>query len=91
MLVTKSHLISSRGFRCDGCDRSPIVGGRFQCSVCVAPDTVDFCCECAPKGLEVGDHHKGDHVLKPVRKKAALDQEYWVLGSQGYLDPNFVR
>ncbi len=80
------------GFRCDGCDVSPIVGGRFQCAECLAPDTVDFCCECAPKGLEVaGGRHDRSHVLRPVRKKTTVDQEYWVVSNSGYLDPNFVR
>ncbi len=56
----------------------------------MAPDTVDFCCDCAPKGVEVGAHRK-THQLKPVRKKARVDQEYWVVSNLGYLDPNFVR
>ena len=58
------------GFRCDGCNVEPIIGGRFQCTneVCKGSDTVDFCCECAPKGLQMGKHDK-DHILRPVRKK----------------------
>jgi hypothetical protein len=81
------------GFRCDGCDTEPIVGGRFQCSECLDPDTVDFCCTCAARGLDVGDRHKAEHVLKPVRKKkaaaTAVDREY--LDAKNYLDPNFVK
>ncbi len=93
-----------RGFRCDGCSVEPIVGGRFQCAECLVPDTVDFCCECAAKGLEVGNRHKKSHVLMPVRRKknavlssattrastpAEVDCDY--LDSRNYLDPNFVK
>ena len=82
------------GFRCDGCDVEPIVGSRFQCSECLHPDTVDFCCECAPKGLEVGANHKRTHVLKPVRKKKTVnsgaDKEYRN-AARNYLDPNFMK
>ena len=77
------------GFRCDGCNVEPIVGGRFQCVVCLDEDTVDFCCECAPKGIEVG-RHKRDHEMRPVRRKRALvDMEYAV--NTSYLDPNFMK
>jgi len=85
-----------RGFRCDGCGIDPIVGGRFQCSECIGGvDTVDFCCECAPKGLTLNSvSHLADHTLKPVRLKlthSTLDAEYSVAGRSGYLDPNFVN
>ena len=81
------------GFRCDGCDQEPIVGGRFQCSDCLDTDTVDFCCDCAPKGLEIGNHKK-DHKLKPVRQKrvkSLVDREYVAPASGNYLDPNFSK
>ncbi len=83
-----------RGFRCDGCGVEPILGGRFQCADCVGgEDTIDFCCECAPKGLELSGcvRHKSTHQLKPVRKRnvPGVDTEYWQSGS--YLDTNFVR
>lgn len=79
------------GFRCDGCNVEPIVGARFQCAQCVRPDTVDFCVECAPKGLAVGNHTR-DHPLKPVRKKfkkSFVDKEYSNTAAKNYLDPNF--
>jgi len=81
------------GFRCDGCDVEPIVGSRFQCSECLQPDTVDFCSDCAPRGLEVGSNHKRTHVLRPVRKKkttAGADKEYGA-AARSYLDPNFMK
>ena len=90
----KSLICRFQGFRCDGCDVEPIVGGRFQCSesACKGADTVDFCCECAPKGLEVGGHHFKGHVLRPVRKKevkSLVDEGYGA--SKNYLDPNFMN
>lgn len=84
------------GFRCDGCDVEPIVGSRFQCSECLHPDTVDFCCDCAPKGLAVGSNHKKTHILKPVRRKKTTadnigaDKEYGA-AARSYLDPNFMK
>ena len=91
--------IIHRGFRCDGCNVEPIVGGRFQCSECLNEDTVDFCVECAPRNIEVGKHTK-DHTLKPVRKKMLLsmaDRDYSAPSNSGgtkprnYLDPNFMH
>lgn len=85
------------GFRCDGCNQEPILGGRFQCSDCLDTDTVDFCCNCAPKGLEIGNHKK-DHKLKPVRIKVVktllVDRDYIgpsASSSRNYLDPNFGK
>ena len=84
------------GFRCDGCDVEPIVGGRFQCVDCLKNDTVDFCLECAPKGLKIGDKHDKSHKLKPVRRKrdflsSTVDAEYRETAKMGYLNPNFTK
>jgi hypothetical protein len=85
------------GFRCDGCGCSPIAGGHFQCADCLRAstkagaggvDTVDFCCDCAPKGLDLPPHHKGHHVLRPMRKRH-LNADYST--RRNYLDPNFVK
>jgi len=80
------------GFRCDGCGREPIVGGRFQCTVCLGGDTVDFCCECAPKGLCAagGSGHTAEHALRPVRLKADVGPDREYAAKKSYLDPNFV-
>ena len=59
---------------------------------------IDFCLECAPKGLALEDkpsHDPSTHNLRPVRKKmtelpsATADLDY--LFQNNYLDPNFVN
>ena len=57
---------------------------------------MDFCCDCAPKGLAVGSNHKKTHILKPVRRKKTTadnigaDKEYGA-AARSYLDPNFMK
>jgi len=85
------------GYKCDGCGADPIQGGRFTCVQCDANDIdIDFCLNCAPKGLVVQDkpEHTLDHTLKPVRKKPdflptnTADKDYLI--QSNYLDPNFI-
>ena len=89
------------GFKCDGCGLDPIRGGRFTCLECDQNNdiSIDFCLECAPKGLLVQDkpEHTLDHILKPIRKKLmtdkilpsnTADKDYLI--QSNYLDPNFV-
>ena len=90
------------GYKCDGCGQEPIKGGRFTCQECDSdqsqPDSgIDFCLECAPKGLVLEDKpsHTSAHNLRPVRKKltelptATADLDY--LFQNNYLDSNFVN
>ena len=63
------------GYKCDGCGKDPILGGRFICVDCAKKgESIDLCCECAPKisqlkriGAEFG--HKSEHTIRPVRKR----------------------
>ena len=90
------------GYKCDGCGQEPIKGGRFTCQECDSDQNqpnsgVDFCLECAPKGLVLEDKplHTSAHNLRPVRKKltelptATADLDY--LFQNNYLDSNFVN
>ena len=91
------------GYKCDGCGQEPIKGGRFTCQECDSdhqnqPNSgIDFCLECAPKGLVLEDKplHTSAHNLRPVRKKltelptATADLDY--LFQNNYLDSNFVN
>lgn len=47
------------GVVCDGCNRNPIRGDRFKCSIC--PD-FDLCSECESKGV-----HPVDHPMVKIR------------------------
>ena len=82
------------GFRCDSCGVEPIRGGRFQCvdRECIeGEDTVDLCCECAPKGLSLG-RHRPSHAMRPARKKRMrplIDRDYQT--TKNYLDTNFAK
>ena len=87
------------GYKCDGCGLDPIQGGRFTCVQCNDNNDIDidFCLNCAPKGLSVQDkpEHTLDHTLKPVRKKQSdflpsntADKDYLI--QSNYLDPNFI-
>jgi len=92
-----STLFVHTGYKCDGCGKEPIKGGRFTCLECDTDDQVDFCLDCAPKGITFEDkaNHKTEHKLRPVRKKltdlpsATADADY--LFQTNYLDPNFVK
>ena len=98
--ASSSSLFVHTGYKCDGCGQEPIKGGRFTCLECESDQNsgIDFCLECAPKGLALEDkpsHDPSTHNLRPVRKKmtelpsATADLDY--LFQNNYLDPNFVN
>ena len=56
------------GVRCDGCNKSPIVGCRYKCAVC---KNFDYCEECEEKMSE--KHlHPFIKIYKPEMKLASI-------------------
>ncbi|CAN8001749.1 unnamed protein product [Ixodes hexagonus] len=93
--LNKAGLAQHVGFRCDRCDREPILGTRWHCTDCPAESSVDFCNDCVDCMHESGTH-RDDHHLEPVRTAQDCftfhDRDYMSFtgADYNYLDPNYL-
>ncbi|CAN7977257.1 unnamed protein product [Ixodes persulcatus] len=93
--LNKAGLAQHVGFRCDRCDRDPILGTRWHCTDCPAERSVDFCSDCVDCMHEFGSH-RDDHHLEPVRTAQDCstfhDRDYMSFtgADYNYLDPNYL-
>lgn len=93
--LNKAGLAQHVGFRCDRCDREPILGTRWHCTDCPSESSVDFCNDCVDCMHESGTH-RDDHHLEPIRTaqdcSAFHDRDYmrFTGADYNYLDPNYL-
>merc|ERR1711913_88739 len=92
-LELQQGTVRHAGYNCDRCKMAPILGTRWTCYTCARlGDQVDFCCDCAPTGVVLGNH-TADHRLRPIRKEkrsASQDSDY-TSSSSSYLDTNYFN
>lgn len=80
------------GFKCDSCNREPIIGIRWHCQDCDQEDCVDFCDNCVNRNVEIGQHNSS-HRLIAITKES-IDSDYdsqtFMPDGYNYLDPNYM-
>ncbi|XP_041367934.1 ZZ-type zinc finger-containing protein 3-like [Gigantopelta aegis] len=91
--MSEDKVVHHVGYKCDNCDREPIVGTRWHCVDCPMDAACDFCDDCVDCVFESSTHNTS-HRLKAVKQAGnpTIDQDYtkFMPGDYNYLDPNYM-